>query len=68
MVVLHACGTNIKEQLMLEELQKLYNTLGTVETKGKSTITMSDCLRYVEKLIFEESQKATCSEPEEEAE
>lgn len=53
---------------MTEKLQRLYNTLETIETKGKSTITMSDCLRYVEKLIFEESQKATCSEPEEEAE
>lgn len=53
---------------MLEKLQRLYNTLETIETKGKNTRTMADCLRYVEKLIFEESQKATCSEPEEEAE
>ena len=35
---------------MLEKLQRLYNTLETIETKGKSTITMADCLRYVENL------------------
>ena len=56
MVVLHACGTNVKEQLMLEKLQKLYNTLGAVETKGKSTIIMGTCLSYLEGLIREASK------------
>ena len=32
------------------ELLKLYNTLLTIETKGESTITMADCLRFVDQL------------------
>lgn len=32
------------------ELLKLYNTLATIETKGDSTKTMADCLRFVEQL------------------
>ena len=38
---------------MNEKLTKLFNTLCEVETKGKSTIVMSDCLRYLEQLISE---------------
>lgn len=38
---------------MNEKLTKLFNTLCEVETKGKSTIVMSDCLRYLEQLINE---------------
>jgi hypothetical protein len=33
------------------ELQKLYNTLLLVETKGESTIAMADCLRFTKQLI-----------------
>lgn len=44
---------------MNEKLTKLFNTLCEVETKGKSTIVMSDCLRYLEQLISE------CGNPEE---
>lgn len=36
---------------MNENLTKLYNTLCEIETKGKSTVIMSDCLRYLEQLI-----------------
>lgn len=32
---------------MSEELQKLYNTLLAVETKGDSTLVMADCLKFV---------------------
>lgn len=35
---------------MSEELQKLYNTLLTIETKGESTIIMADCLRFLDQL------------------
>ena len=35
---------------MREELQKLYNTLSIIETKGESTIVMADCLRFVGQL------------------
>jgi hypothetical protein len=38
---------------METSLLKLYNTLATIETKGDSTKTMADCLRYVEQLIVE---------------
>ena len=38
---------------MKENLQKLYNTLVLVETKGESTKIMADCLRFTEKMIRE---------------
>ena len=37
---------------MSEELQKLYNTLLVVETKGDSTLVMADCLTFVSQLIL----------------
>ena len=43
---------------MREELQKLYNTLSIIETKGESTIVMADCLKFVNQLI------AKCKEEE----
>lgn len=44
---------------MGENLQKLYNTLLMIETKGESTKIMSECLRFTEQLINEarEAQK-----------
>lgn len=42
---------------MTEKLMRLYNTLVTVETKGESTKTMADCLRYVEQMVAEEKNK-----------
>lgn len=42
---------------MLNELTKLLNTLATVETKGVSTKTMADCLRFLEQLIEAEQNK-----------
>lgn len=36
---------------MKENLQKLYNTLILIETKGESTKIMADCLRFTEKMI-----------------
>lgn len=41
---------------MVENLQKLYNTMILIETKGDSTKTMADCLRFVEKMIVEAEQ------------
>lgn len=45
---------------MTEKLQRLYNTLLGVETKGKNTIIMGTCLSYLEGLI----QEASKPEPE----
>lgn len=42
---------------MVNELQKLYNTLFMVETKGESTKIMSDCIRFTEQLINLEKEK-----------
>lgn len=36
---------------MKEELTKLRNTLYEVETKGQSTVVMSECLKYLNALI-----------------
>ena len=33
------------------ELQKLYNTMLLIETKGANTKLMSDCLKFTEQLI-----------------
>ena len=38
---------------MLEELNKLYNTLLLIETKGDNTKIMADCLRYTEQMIVQ---------------
>lgn len=38
---------------MTENLQKLYNTMLLIETKGDSTKTMADCLRFIEKMIVD---------------
>ena len=40
---------------MKENLQKLYNTLALIETKGENTKIMADCLRYTEQLIQQAS-------------
>ena len=42
---------------MSEELQKLYNTLLVVETKGDSTLVMADCLKCVSQLILKCKEK-----------
>lgn len=39
---------------MSEKLTRLYNTMLNIETKGASTKTMADCLRFLEKMIEEE--------------
>lgn len=44
---------------MLEKLQKLYNTLETIETKGRSTRIMATCLSYLENIIAEERMADT---------
>ena len=38
-----------KEQLL--HLQRIYNTLLTIETKGENTLIMADCLRALHTLI-----------------
>ena len=42
---------------MGDSLKRLYNTMLTIETKGESTKTMCDCLRFVENLIVSEQNK-----------
>lgn len=49
---------------MEEKLRKLYNTLATIETRGAATITMADCLRYLEQLINDEQNKQPSAESE----
>ena len=36
---------------MKENLIKLYNTLGMIETKGENTKIMAQCLQFIEKLV-----------------
>lgn len=38
---------------MKEKLIRLHNTLLDIETKGGSTVTMGDCLKYLSQLISE---------------
>ena len=46
------------------ELAKLYNSLLTVETKGQHTLTMANCLRFLEQLINYEEPKQEESKEE----
>ena len=48
---------------MTEKLQRLYNTLLGVETKGKRTIIMGTCLSYLEGLVQEASKPEPEPEP-----
>lgn len=38
---------------MEQKLRNLYNAMATIETKGRSTVQMAECLRYTEQLIAE---------------
>ena len=49
---------------MVEKLTSLYNTLSLIETKGKNTIIMADCMKFLEQTIAEEKNKP--AEPVEE--
>lgn len=41
---------------MEENLIRLYNTMLTIETKGESTKTMGDCLKFIEQLVKQERE------------
>ena len=40
-------------QEQITQLYRIYNTLGTVSTRGEDTIVMGDCLRALATLIQE---------------
>lgn len=42
---------------MWQELQKLYNTMLLIETKGESTKIMGDCLKFVEQLVNQDKER-----------
>lgn len=42
---------------MKEKLAKLYNTMSMIETKGRNTKIMAECLEYLERLIKDEQKK-----------
>lgn len=44
---------------MNEKLTRLFNTLCEIETKGRSSVIMGDCLKYLEQLINEYSDAET---------
>ena len=44
---------------MNEKLTRLFNTLCDIETKGRNTVVMGDCLKYLEQLINECSDTET---------
>lgn len=49
---------------MVNELTRLYNTLVLIETKGDSTKTMADCLRFLEHLIATEKNAEALAKSE----
>ena len=44
---------------MLGKLTKLYNVLMQIETKGTNTLLLADCLRFLEKIINDETARET---------
>lgn len=52
---------------MDQKLQKLYNTLLLVETKGESTKIMGECLRYIEQMLKELVEEQTKANEQHEA-
>ena len=43
---------------MPEDLIKLYNTLKLAKMRGDSTLTIADCLRFLEQLIERSKEKS----------
>lgn len=41
----------------MSELEQLYNTLSTVLTAGSSTITLANCLLFLQRIIERENKK-----------
>ena len=46
----------------IEDMRRLLNTLSLVETKGQSSITMAQCLQYIEQKIREAEANLASSE------
>lgn len=44
---------------MEQKLKTLYDALLTIETKGASTLTMANCINYLNNLISEARAEAT---------
>lgn len=38
---------------MKEKLINLHHALATIETKGQNTVTMADCLKFIQHLVDE---------------
>lgn len=47
------------------ELRSLYNAMTKIETKGESTKTMCDCLRFLEQLIAKSEAEKNAAEDKE---
>lgn len=50
---------------MKEKLMDLYNTMNMIETKGRNTKIMAECLGFVEGLIKEEQKNEVKENTEE---
>ena len=44
---------------MEDSLRKLYNTMLLIETKGENTKIMAECIKFLERLIADESKRTT---------
>ena len=60
-------NNNRRGNIMKAELTNLFNTLCQIETKGRNTIIMGDCLRYLEQLINKSTEIDKPVETEEES-
>lgn len=49
-------------QEQITQLYRIYNTLGTISTKGEDTIIMGDCLRALAAFIQECQQPVATTE------
>ena len=49
---------------MENNLRKLYNTMLLIETKGENTKIMAECIKFLEQLITEESNRTAASAEE----
>lgn len=38
---------------MKEKLINLHNALATIETKGQHTLTMADCMKFIQQMVAE---------------
>ena len=50
---------------MKQKLINLHNALATIETKGQHTLTMADCMKFIQQMVSEIDKEEVTESKEE---